>query len=139
MGHLDSAYELLFENPQGYSEKAYGIYMRANYGRNNNNSSAKWLREGPSEKPNDDATGDSDGSKIDMDSSRNMSSDKGKDKRLAKDNVEGDNNGYAKSTPTLLKIPLTSKVARFNGIKLGNDLISNKGQPDEMELIDPKQ
>ena len=114
--------------------------MRANYGRNNNNYGAKWLREGPSKKPDVGATSDGDGSKMDMDSPRNMLSDNGKDKQLAKDNVEeGDNSGYAKSTPTLLEIPLIGKVARLNGIKLGNDLISNKGQMDEMELIDPKR
>ena len=140
LGHSDSACELLFENPQGYSEKAYGINMQTNYGRKINNSGAKWLREGPPKKLNGGAIGDSDGSKMDMDSSRNMPSDKRKDKQLAKDNVEeGDNNGSAKSTPTLPKIPLTCKVARLNGIKLGNELISNKGQMDEMEFIDPKQ
>ena len=114
--------------------------MRANYGRNSNNFGAKWLREGPLEKINGGATGNGDGSKMDMDSSRNIPSDKGKDKQLAKDNVEGgDNNGYAKSTPTLPEILLTGKVARLNGIKLDNDLISNKGQMDEMKLIDPKR
>ena len=107
--------------------------MRANYGRNHNNFGAKWLHEGPIEKLNGGATGNGDGSKMDMDNSRNIPSAKGKDKQLAKDNVEGgDNNGYAKSTPTLPEILLTGKVARLNGIKLGNDLISNKGQMDEM-------
>ena len=119
LGHSNSACELLFENPQSYNEKAYGIYMQANYVRNNNNSSAKWLREGPPEKPNGDAIGNDDGSIMDMDSPRNMPSDKGEDKQLAKYNVEeGDNSGYAKSTPTLPEIPLTGKVARLNGIKL---------------------
>ena len=71
--------------------------MRANYGRSNNNFGAKWPCEGPSENPDGGATGDSDGSKMDMDSPRNIPSDKGKDKQLAKDNVEGgDNNGYEK-------------------------------------------
>ena len=114
--------------------------MQANYGRNSNSFGAKWLREGPPEKLNGGATCNGDGSKMDMDSSRNIPSDKGKDKQSAKDNVEGgDNNGYAKSTPTLPEILLTGKVARLNGIKLGNDLISNKGQMDEMKLLDPKQ
>ena len=114
--------------------------MRANYGRNNNNFGAKWLREGPPKKPNGGATGDDDGSKMDMDSSRNIPSDKGKDKQLAKDNVKGgDNSGFAKSTPTLPEILLTGKVVRLNGIKLGNDLLTNKGQMNEMELIDPEQ
>ena len=63
-GHSDSACELLFENPQGYSEKAYGIYMGANYDINNNNYGAKWLLEGPLEKPNGHAIGDGEGSKM---------------------------------------------------------------------------
>ena len=108
--------------------EAYGIHMWANYGINNNNFGAKWLHEGPVEKLDGGATGDGDGSKMDMDSPRNMPSDKGKDKQLARDNVEeGDNSSSTKSTPTLLEIPLTGKVARLNGIKLGNDLISKKG------------
>ena len=114
--------------------------MQANYGKNSNNSSAKWLREGPLKKPNGGATCNNDDSKMDMDSPRNIPSSKGKDKQLENDNVEeGDNSGSAKPSPTLSEIPLMGKVARLNGIKLGNALISNKGQMDKMKLVDPKR
>ena len=55
LGHADSTCNLLFENPDGFTERAYGIWIRANANtRGAALSGAKWLHNGRPTKSSDD-------------------------------------------------------------------------------------
>ena len=81
LGHADSTCDILFENPDGFTGKAYGIWMRTNANtRDATLSRAKWLWDGRPKRSSDDGESDRKETRMEMDSPGSEANPKGKDK-----------------------------------------------------------
>ena len=68
LGHSDSTSELLFDNPDGFPKKAYGIWMWANANSHGAVlSGAKWLRDGRPTRSSCETESDRDDTRMETD------------------------------------------------------------------------